>query len=52
MKSLLLIALCVLMTGCMKSKKDESKPATEIPVSAAAPAQEAGSSVAMLLRPA
>ncbi len=48
MKFLLLIAMCLLMTGCIaKSKKDESKPATETPAAATAPAQEAGSSVAM-----
>ena len=48
MKSLLLIAMCVLMTGCMvKPKKDESKPATVAPTAAAAPVPAAGSGVTM-----
>ena len=48
MKSLLLIAMCVLMTGCLvKPKKDESKPATVAPTAAAAPVPAAGSGVTM-----
>ena len=48
MKSLLLITMCVLLTGCVvKSKKEETKPATGTPAAAAAPTPAAGSGVTM-----